>query len=256
MQPGRPVGHNHPGDLAALKMRRLHEATSRDLGEKFYESNCAHRAEIPRGTQIENDDNGEPICKHCRIQKEKAMAKVGKRDFAGGVLNPAEMVARDEADKADQAALEELRAKKKEAAAANKAAKLLQAAEKDKKVAEALAVLRPLLEKTEQLGGDGADYDEATATTHGELKEAMVGLRVGMDPVINQAREELNRLEAFRKEKKGVAAAAVNKHEAAVMANTDKIMDMLQSVHNGSSYDAAEWRVKVTALVEAMGAKF
>eukprot|EP01051_Picozoa_sp_SAG22_P016954 SAG22_NODE_2508_length_2497_cov_11.460384_1_plen_36_part_10 len=36
----------------------------------------------------------------------------------------------------------------------------------------------------------------------------MVGLRVGMDPVINQAREELNRLEAFRKEKKGVAAAA------------------------------------------------
>ena len=50
--------------------------------------------------------------------------------------------------------------KKKEAAAANKAAKLLQAAEKDKKVAEALAVLRPLLEKTEQLGGDGGEFVE------------------------------------------------------------------------------------------------
>ena len=123
-----------------------------------------------------------------------------------------------------------------------------------------LAVLRPALEIAEKVVTVGptsaAGWEGAAQNAHGALQAAMEGCRVNMGSDFKKAREEIGRLDEFRKKHKGTFKAADQKHAAAVAGFTGQVMAMLQEQANANSYDAAGWETQVSALVESMAAKF
>ena len=166
----------------------------------------------------------------------------------------------DAQDAEEKEAAEESKTAREAARQGKKVEKEQSALQKQQFVSGKLAVLRPALETAEQVVTVGptstAGWEGAAQSAHGALVTAMDGCRVNMGPDFKRAREEISRLDEFRKKHKGTHKAADQKHAVAVAGFTGQVMAMLQKQANANSYDAAGWETQVSALVESMAAKF
>ena len=186
------------------------------------------------------------------MQAEKLHENGKKLKNAGGVANPKELIEMEDQEALDEVEKEKEKEEKKKAAAENKEEKERKArAQADFVKAKLVAITAAMA-----LPCVAMAWDEEMAAKHGTLEEALHGADVRMHEDVKVARAELARLEKLRREAKGTAMAAANKHAAAVDKHVSAMQELLQRVANARAYDPSDYVDDVRALVEAMGPKF
>eukprot|EP01050_Picozoa_sp_SAG11_P001695 SAG11_NODE_77_length_17985_cov_25.875657_4_plen_275_part_00 len=240
----------------AVERRRTYESTMLEMSDEFYETNVAHRCEVPRGTVVETitDDHGKtiPLCLHCRIQAEKMSEASTRIDFGGGVFTAAELVQRDDARRAEEDEEAAAKATRREEREVKRQAKQREEREKEewleKKTREIDAAMALPFDMEEWVDCIAA-FDALDAAIKGTTRKTAGGR-------FKAARDRRDELDAVRKRCSGATAAETSRHATAVDGHTAAVMEIIQDVRNAAGFDPAAVKVRVRALVESMSSKF